>query len=176
MRARRLRLPLLCAALVALAIPACRKTIFDIVTHERIVSVPRSSRSTFTIDTGRIQLPASLGTDKTVDSSTLDLTAQNFNEANAVTVDLSIADAEQPGLFRPVVTFDLAPGETREIRVVHTQPEEALVRATQTESINIRFVSTSAAPGIGEIEFRFTVRVLAHKATPGTGAGSLLFY
>jgi hypothetical protein len=176
MRAFHFRIAVLGSALIVLAVPACRRTVFDIVTHERIVSVPRSSRTQFTIDTGRIDLPASLGVDKTVDSSTLDLTAQNFNIENPVTVDLSIADAEEPGLFRPVVTFDLGPGETRQIQVVHTQPEEALVRATQTTFINIRFISTSPTPGIGEIEFRFSVRVLAHKETPGTGAGTLLFY
>jgi hypothetical protein len=176
MRGDPFRIVILGAALIVLAVPACRRTLFDIVTHERTVSVPSSSRTTFTIDTGRIELPASLGVDKTVDSSTLDLTAHNFNAANPVTVDLSIADAESPGLFRPVVTFDLDPGETRQIQVVHTQPDEALVRATQTTSINIRFISTSPTPGIGEIEFRFTVRVLAHKETPGTGAGTLLFY
>ena len=42
--------------------------------------------------------------------------------------------------------------------------------------MNIRFDSRSPEPGIGELEFRFTIYVLAHKETPGTGAGTLLFY
>jgi hypothetical protein len=161
--------------MLGLAAPACRRTVFDIVTSERVVRAPRSVRTTFTLDT-RIELPSTLGVDKTVDSSTLDLTTTNFNTTNPVTVALSIADADNPGLFRPVVTYELASGETRQIRVVQTQPDDALVRATQTDALIIRFDSTSPAPGIGEIEFRFTVRVLAHKETPGTGAGTLLFY
>ena len=167
----------LAAALVATGLAACRETFFDIVTSERIVTVPSSpNRTTFRIDTGRIELPASLGEDKTVDRATLLLIATNRNVTNPVTVDLSIADSRETNVFRPLSTFTLEPNETREIEIVHTQPEDALVRATQSKSINIRFDSTSPARGVGEIEFRFTVRVLAHKETPGMGPGTLLFY
>lgn len=159
-----------------MAIAACRLTTFDIVSSERVVRVPQSNGTRFTIDTGAITLPASLGKDKTVDSATLDLTAINFNIANPVMVDIAVADAEEVNVFRPIASFELAPGETREIRVVQTGPNDGLVRATQSESINIRFDSRSPEPGIGEIEFRFKVRVLAHKETEGMGAGTLLFY
>jgi len=147
------------------------------VTNERVVRVPENPRrSEFTIDTGRIDLPTKLGTDKTVESATLLLTAANLNVDNPVEVSISSANSFEPNNFGPIATFSLDAGETREIRVVQTGPEEALVLATQSDFINIRFDSTSPAPGIGEIEFRFTVRVLAHKDTPGTGAGSLLFF
>ena len=175
MRRRALLFLLAAALLVPVAIPACRRVVYDIVTSERLVRVPRSAQSEFDIDT-RVELPATLGEDKTVDSTTLDLEARNLNLENPVTVDLSIADANEPGLFRPIITFDLAAGETRTFHVVHTDPEDALVRATQTEELIIRFQSVSPAPGIGEIEFRFTFHVLAHKETPGTGPGTLLFY
>jgi hypothetical protein len=175
MRRRHVRIALLVTALVATSIPACRRTLFDITTNERVVRVPRSAKSEFVLDT-RIELPSTLGVDKTVDSTTLNLTSTNLNTTNPVHVDLSIADAETPGLFRPVTSYDLDAGETREIRVVQTEPDDALVRATQTLAVIVRFDSTSPAPGIGELEFRFTLRVLAHKDTPGTGAGTLLFY
>jgi hypothetical protein len=64
----------------------------------------------------------------------------------------------------------------RRLRVVQTGAADGLVRATQSEAINVRFDARSPAPVIGEIEFRFTIRVVAHKQTPGTGAGTLLFY
>jgi len=160
-----------------IGLTACRRTIFDVVTNERVVQVPENPRrSEFTIDTGRIDLPTKLGTDKTIDSATLVLTAANLNVDNPVEVSISAANSFEPNNFGPIATFSLDAGETREIRVVQTGPEEALVLATQSDFINIRFDSTSPAPGIGEIEFRFTVRVLAHKDTPGTGAGSLLFF
>jgi hypothetical protein len=149
--------------------------LFDIVTHEVLATVPPSSRSTVTINS-RVELSATLGEDKTVDSATLELNARNFNVDNPVTVDISIADEDQPGLFRPVVTFDLAPSETRDIEVVQTEPDDALVRASQSSFVNLRFISTSPAPGIGQLEFRFRVRVIAHKSTPGSGPGTLLFY
>ena len=176
-RASRFSAAALAAALVATGISACRETFFDILTSERTVIVPESpNRTTFRVDTGRIELPASLGADKTVDSATLLLIATNRNALNPVTVDLTIADSREANVFRPLVTFTLAAGETREIEVVQTEPDDALVRATQSEAINIRFDSVSPARGIGEIEFRFTVRVLAHKETPGMGPGTLLFY
>lgn len=155
----------------------CRRTIFDLVTNERVVRVPENPRrSEFTVDTGRIDLPTKLGTDKTVDSATLLLTAANLNVDNPVQVSISAANSFEPNNFGEIATFSLEAAETREIRVVQTDPRDALVLATQSDFINIRFDSTSPAPGIGEIEFRFTVRVLAHKDTPGTGAGSLLFF
>ena len=175
MRARRIQLAVLVTALVGMAVPACRRTLFDIVTSERVVRGPRSNKTQFTIDS-RVELSTTLGTDKTVDSSTLDLTATNFNTVNPVTVDLSIAEGSTPGLFRPVIRFDLAAGETRDLRVVQTGPEDALVRAVQSRALIVRFDSKSPVAGIGELEFRFKVRVLAHKETPGTGAGTLLFY
>ena len=175
MRSRRFHLAVLLTALVAMAVPACRKTLFDIVTSERVVRGPRSNKTQFTIDS-RVELSTTLGADKIVDSSTLDLTATNLNTENPVTVDLTIAEGSQPGLFRPLIKFDLEPGETRDLQVVQTEPEDALVRAAQAKTLIIRFDSTSPVPGIGELEFRFKVRVLAHKATPGTGAGTLLFY
>lgn len=157
--------------------PGCREVVYDILTDERLVRVPESSRDEFTIDTGRIELPSRLGTDKTIDSATLELTATNFNLENAVTVDISAASSLNPNVFGPIASgIELQPGETRMITVVQTGPEDALVTASQSESVNIRFESNSPAPGIGEIEFRFTIRVLAHKETPGTGAGTLLFY
>lgn len=159
------------------AVAGCRKTIFDVITNERVVLVPASPRQTrVTVDTGRIDLPARLGTDKTVESSTLSLTATNLNQENPVTVSMSAANSFDPTDFGPVATFSLDAEETREIEVVQTDPDDALVRATQSTFINIRVDSVSPEPGIGELEFRFTVRVLAHKDTPGTGAGSLLFF
>lgn len=155
---------------------ACRETVFDILTNERIVRVPSSTQREFTIDTGAIDLPASLGADKIVDSATLNLTATNFNAVNPVTVIIAVASGDRPNQFGPVTTFDLAVGETRLLQVVQTNPGDALVRATQSEAINVRFESVSPEKGIGEIEFQFTVRVLAHKNTPGTGPGTLLFY
>ena len=54
------------AILFAVALGAgCREVIYDILTDERTVRVPVSSRSQVTIDTGRIDLPTRLGTDKT---------------------------------------------------------------------------------------------------------------
>jgi hypothetical protein len=175
MRARRFQLAFLLTALAVMAIPACRRTLFDIVTNERVVRGPRSNKTQFTIDS-RVELSTTLGTDKTVDSSTLNLTATNLHPDNPVTVDLSIAEGTQPGLFRPLIRFDLDPGETRDLQVVQTEPDDALVRAAQAKVLIIRFDSTSPVAGIGELEFRFKVRVLAHKETPGTGAGTLLFY
>ncbi len=163
--------------LVALTgLAACRETLFDIVTNERTVGVPATSGAEFTIETGPIDLPASLGEDKTVDSATLDLVATNHNVANPVTVAISVADARSPNAFGPVGTFDLAAGETRQMEIVQRGAGDALVRASQSQSINVRFESASPAPGLGALEFRFKVRVLAHKDTPGTGAGTLLFY
>lgn len=162
--------------LVALATGACRLTMYDITTSERTARVPQTTQNSFTIDTGVIRLPAKLGKDKTVDSATLDMIATNFHPANPVTVDIAVADAEAINVFRPVASFDIAAGQTRELRIVQTGPGDGLVRATQTESINIRFESLSPAPGLGEIEFRFRVRVVAHKRTSGMGPGSLLFY
>ena len=156
---------------------ACRDVVYDILTNERIVRVPVSSKSQVTIDTGRIELPSRLGTDKTIDSATLNLTATNFNLENAVVVDILAASSLNLNVFGEITTgFRLEPGETRSITVVQTDPEDPLVTASQSESVNIRFDSTSAEPGIGEIEFRFTIHVLAHKETPGTGAGTLIFY
>ena len=155
----------------------CREVVYDILTDERTVRVPQSSRSQVTMDTGRIDLPTRLGTDKTVDSSTLNLTATNLNLVNSVVVDISAASSNHPNVFGEIATgLALEPGETRTITVVQTEPDAPLVTAAQSESVNIRFVSTSPAPGIGEIEFLFTIRVLAHKDTPGTGAGTLIFY
>ena len=141
-----------------------------------MVLIPRSSLNRFTVDTGSITLPASIGKDKTVDSATLDLLATNFNPRQPVDVAMSIADAEERNVFRPIASFLLDKGEARQLRIVQTGPDDSLVRATQSESINIRFEARSPAAEIGEIEFRFTIRVIAHKKTPGTGAGTLLFY
>lgn len=164
------------AATVALGV-ACREVVYDILTNERLVRVPRSSRDEITIDTGRIELPSKLGTDKTIDSATLNLTGTNLNLENAVDVDISAASSNNPNVFGEIATgFHLEPGETRSITVVQTEPDDPLVSASQSDAVNIRFDSTSPAPGIGEIEFRFTIRVLAHKDTPGTGAGTLIFY
>ena len=155
----------------------CREVIYDILTDERIVRVPRSGKSEITIDTGRIELPSRLGTDKTVDSATLNLTAVNLNLENPVIVDISAASSLNPNVFGEITTgFQLDPGETRSIQVVQTGADDPLVTASQSESVNIRFESTSPRPGIGEIEFRFTIHVIAHKETPGTGAGTLIFY
>lgn len=151
-------------------------TTYDIRSDERLVQIPRTFFTRFVVETGAITLPASLGKDKTVDSATLDLEATNFNPQHPVSVDITVADAEAPNLFRPVASFDLDAGETRVLQIVQTGPGDGLVRASQSESINIRFDARSPAPEIGEIEFRFTIRVLAHKETPGTGAGTLLFY
>ncbi len=173
MRARRI---VLAVGLAALTMVGCREVVYDIMTNERLVRVPRTARTEFTIDTGLIELPSKLGTDKTIESSTLELTAINLNAENSVDVVLSSADSQRPNSFREVVSFSLAPLEERVITVVQTDPEDPLVTATQSDAVNIRFDSTSEAAGLGEIEFRFTIRVLAHKATPGTGAGTLLFY
>ena len=154
----------------------CRETLYDIVTSERIVRVPNVSGREFVLETGPIELPATLGEDKVVDSATLNLTTINGNARNGVTVAISVADSRRPNAFGPVAAFDLAAAETREIRIIQTEPGDALVRASQSEAINIRFESRSANDGIGEIEFRFTVRVLAHKDTPGWGPGIFLFY
>jgi hypothetical protein len=173
---RRLAAILLVALVLApLAVLACRRVVYDIMTSERLVRVPHSSKSTFEIDT-HIEIPETLGEDKTVDSATLDLVASNMNTENPVSVDITIADEDEPGNFRPIIAFELAAGETRTFQVVQTEPEDALVHATQTKELILRFESVSPSPGIGEIEFRFTVRVLAHKETPGTGPGTLLFY
>lgn len=162
--------------LATLAVSGCLKTIYDITTDERIVRVPVSSKETFTIDTGRIELPTKLGTDKVIESVTLDLEGINLNQENPVTVDISAASSLEPNTFRPIATFDIGVDASRTIQVVQTDPGDALVLATQSDFVNIRFESRSPRPGIGEIEFRFTIRVLAHKNTPGTGAGTLLFY
>lgn len=165
------------ALLAAALVPGCREVVYDILTDERIVRVPVTSRDQFTIDTGRIDLPSRLGTDKTIDSATLNLTAANFNLENPVVVDISAASSLNPNVFGPIASgVSLDPGETRSITVVQTGADDALVTASQSESVNIRFESTSPEPGIGEVEFRFTIRVLAHKETPGTGAGTLIFY
>ncbi len=176
MRARTLT-AVLVMVLVAtpLAVLGCRKVVFDIVTTERTVRTPQSGKEEFVLDT-RIELPTTLGVDKTVDSATLDLSATNFNLDNPVTVDLTIADNEAPGFFRPIILFELQPGETRQFHIVQTAPDDGLVRASQTKSLTLRFDSVSPQPGIGELEFTFSVRILAHKETPGTGAGTLLFY
>jgi hypothetical protein len=164
------------AMAVVLAGAGCREVVYDIMTNERIVTVPASNRTEFTIDTGLIELPSKLGTDKTIDSSTLDLTATNSNALNPVDVVLSSADSRSPNAFREVATFSLEPLETKNIIVVQTEPDDPLVTATQSDAVNIRFDSTSPSPGLGVIEFRFTIHVLAHKRTPGTGAGTFLFY
>lgn len=164
------------AALAFLAAVGCREAFFDIVTSERVVRVPESGAATFTVETGRIALPATLGEDKTVDRATLDLEATNFNADNPVTVDLAIADARALNAFRDVASFELAPGETRRVVTTQTAPNDPVVRATQSSAINVRFDSRSPRSGIGAIEFRFVVRVEAHKETPGMGPGSLLLY
>jgi hypothetical protein len=105
------------------------------------------------------------------------LTATNLNLENPVVVDIAVASSLNPNVFGEVTSgLRLDPGETRSIAVVQTGPDDPLVTASQSESVNIRFESTSPRPGIGEIEFRFTIHVLAHKETPGTGAGTLIFY
>lgn len=159
-----------------LTVSACLQTVYDIITEERLVRVPQSSGTEFEVETGRIELPTKLGTDKTVDSVTLDLEGTNLNQDNPVTVDISAASSLEPNAFRPVATFEIGAGQIRRIQAVQTEPDDALVLATQSDFVNIRFESRSPRPGIGEIEFRFTIRVLAHKDTPGTGAGTLLFY
>jgi hypothetical protein len=112
-----------------------------------------------------------------VDSATLQLTATNFNPDNSVVVDISVASSRNPNVFGEITSgLRIDPGETRAIEVVQTGKQDPLVLATQSESVNVRFASTSPQPGIGEIEFRFTIRVVAHKETPGTGAGTLIFY
>jgi hypothetical protein len=168
----------LAVGLVAAAVGAgCREVVYDILTDERTVRVPESSKSDITMDTGRIELPSRLGSDKTVDSATLKLTATNFNADNSVVVDISAASSQNPNVFGVITSgLHLDPGETRSIEVVQTRKHDPLVLASQSESVNIRFESTSPEPGIGEIEFRFTIRVVAHKETPGTGAGTLIFY
>lgn len=164
------------AAAALLATVGCLETVYDIETDERLVSVPASQETTFTVDTGRIDLPTKIGTDKTIDSVTLDLQTVNANAENPVTVSISAASSLQPNAFRPIATFDVGSGTTRQIRVVQTAPTDALVLAVQSDFVNIRFDSVSPREGIGEIEFRFTIHLLAHKRTPGTGAGTLLFY
>lgn len=167
----------LAVCLAALPVAGCREVIYDILTDERVVRVPASSRDAITMDTGRIELPARLGTDKTVDSATLVLTATNLNTENWVVVDISAASSLNPNVFGEITSgLRLDAGQTRTIRVEQTRPDDPLVAATQSESVNIRFDSNSPEPGIGELEFRFTIHVLAHKDTPGTGAGTLLFY
>ena len=168
----------LALGLVAAAVATgCREVVYDILTDERSLRVPESSKSDITMDTGRIELPSRLGSDKTVDSATLQLTATNFNPRNRVVVDISVASSQNPNVFGDITSgLRLDPGETRSIEVVQTGKQDPLVLATQSESVNIRFESTSPEPGIGEIEFRFTIRVVAHKETPGTGAGTLIFY
>ena len=168
------RLVLVCA--LALGAAACLKTTYDITTNERLVRVPRSGRTDFTIDTGRIELPTKLGEDKIVREVVLELDATNLNTENPVEVDMSASDSREPNVFRPIATFDVGAGGTRAIRVVQTDPQDALVRAVTSDFVNIKFESRSPAPGIGEIEFRFTIHVLADKDTPGTGAGTLIFY
>jgi hypothetical protein len=167
----------LALGLVVVLAPGCQEVIYDILTDERLVRVPASSRDEITMDTGRIELPSRLGTDKTVDSATLLLTATNMNPDNPVVVDISAASSLNPNVFGEITSgLRLDPGETRRVRVSQTDPDDPLVTATQSESVNIRFDSRSPEPGIGELEFRFTIHVLAHKDTPGTGAGTLLFY
>jgi hypothetical protein len=174
---RRLR-PWLGLGLLAVATGVgCREVVYDILTDERTVRVPASSKSEITMDTGRIELPSRLGTDKTVDSATLHLTATNFHPDNPVVVDISAASSIHPNVFGEITSgLQLAPGQTRTVEIVQSGAQDPLVTATQSESINIRFESSSPQPGIGEIEFRFTIHVLAHKETPGTGAGTLIFY
>lgn len=164
------------AAIALLAAVGCLETVYDIETDERLVRVPSSNRTDVTVETGRINLPTKIGTDKTIDSVTLDLVAQNLNADNPVTVEISGASSLEPNAFRPIATFDVGPATTRDLRVVQTDPQDALVLAVQSDFVNIRFESVSPDPGIGEIEFRFTIRLLARKRTPGTGAGTLLFY
>ncbi|MDX1660638.1 MAG: hypothetical protein R3326_02510 [Gemmatimonadota bacterium] len=159
-----------------LAVTGCLETVFDITTDERLVRVPRSSKAEFEVDTGRIELPTKLGTDKVIERVVLQLEGTNLNEENPVTVDISAASSLEPNTFRPIATFDIDADAVRSIEVVQTDPNDALVLATQSDFVNIRFESRSPRPGIGEIEFRFTIRVLAHKRTPGTGAGTLLFF
>jgi len=162
---------------VAAVAAGCREVVYDILTDERTVRVPESGKSDITMDTGRIELPSRLGTDKTVDSATLELTATNFNPDNRVDVDISVASSRNPNVFGEITSgLRLDPGETRSIEVVQTGEQDPLVLASQSESVNIRFESSSPEPGIGEIEFRFTIHVVAHKETPGTGAGTLIFY
>lgn len=167
---------LACVALAALAFAGCREVVYDILTSERVVVVPRLNQVEFTIDTGLIELPSKLGTDKTIDRVTLNLEATNFNAENPVSVEISSADSRQPNAFRRVAAFSLGPGESGKFTVVQRDPNDPLVTATTSDAVNIRFDSTSPRPGLGEIEFRFTIHVLAHKRTPGTGAGTLLFY
>lgn len=166
----------LAALALLLVASACMEVVYDIITEERLVGVPSSSRTTFTVETGRIQLPTKIGSDKTIESVTLDLSATNHNIENPVIVSISAASSLEPNAFRPIATFDIGADSAREIRVVQADPGEALVLAVQSDFINIRFDSVSPEPGIGEIEFRFTIRLLARKRTPGTGAGTLLFY
>jgi hypothetical protein len=168
---------LLALGMAAVLASGCQEVIYDILTDERVVRVPASSRDAITMDTGRIELPSRLGTDKTVDSATLLLTATNMHPENPVVVEISAASSLNPNVFGEITSgLRLDPGETRTIRVSQTDPDDPLVTATQSESVNIRFDSHSPEPGIGELEFRFTIHVLAHKETPGTGAGTLLFY
>lgn len=174
MRARRLLRAGFAVALLAAV--GCLETVYDIETNERLVRVPPTNRTEFSVDTGRIDLPTKIGTDKTIDSVTLDLAAVNLNLENPVTVSISAASSLEPNAFRPIAEFDVAANAERDIRVVQTDPQDALVLAVQSDFVNIRFDSVSPAAGIGEIEFRFTIRLLAHKRTPGTGAGTLLFY
>ena len=170
-------LSVLAVCLAALPMAGCQEVIYDILTDERVVRVPASSRDAITMDTGRIQLPSRLGTDKTVDRATLILTATNLHPENRVVVDISAASSLNPNVFGEITSgLRLDAGQTRTVRVEQTLPDDPLVSATQSESVNIRFDSTSPEPGIGELEFRFTIHVLAHKDTPGTGAGTLLFY
>lgn len=175
MRLRATLRPLVALPLLLAAV-ACMEVVYDIVTDERLVRVPATDQTEFRVETGRIELPTKIGTDKTIDSVTLILSATNLNTENPVTVDISAASSLQPNAFRPVAQFQIGADATREIRVVQSQPDDALVLAVQSDFINIRFDSVSPEPGIGEIEFRFTIRLLAHKRTPGTGAGTLLFY
>jgi hypothetical protein len=170
-------LRVLVLGLVVVLAPGCREVIYDILTDERLVRVPASRRDEITMDTGRITLPSRLGTDKTIDSATLLLTATNLHPDNPVVVAISAASSLNPNVFGEITSgLRLDPGETRTVRVSQTDPDDPLVTATQSEAVNIRFDSRSPEPGIGELEFRFTIHVLAHKETPGTGAGTLLFY
>lgn len=162
-------------ALIA-AMPACRRVVYDIVTNERLTVVPFSDETVVSIDTGAIDLPSKFGPDKTIDFVTMDLEAINFHQENPVTIEISTANKDQPNAFRHVTTFSVEAGGTRQIRVTQTEPDDALVTATQSDAVNVRFVATSPRVGVGRIELRYTFRVLAHKSTPGTGAGSFLFY
>lgn len=174
----RARGPARTAALLAslLAASACMEVVYDITTDERLVTVPATNRLESSVETGRIDLPTKIGTDKTIDSVTLDLSTTNFNAENPVTVTISAASSLAPNAFRPIATIEVGADTGRDVRVVQTDPDDALVLAVQSDFVNIRFDAVSPAPGIGEIEFRFTIRLLAHKRTPGTGAGTLLFY